>query len=168
MSEVAIYAGQGNGPKLYGLFSTNKDDATDYTLRLENADFYPAGMGNEAIFPVCWLMLSWTMAVTVRVTPILDGVVYDGTGDTTDERLTFAVTAQTDRKTQTFEIPLTRPLLDSVDGVTEIGRLAMRGERIRLRVETTGALGTTGDLIVEGCLLEHEAVVGTLAPAATP
>jgi len=167
VSTISLYAGQGNGPKLYGFLESMLDDATAYTPYMESASFWPAGAQGEAIFPVCYLTLTWTTATSIRVTPILDGVVYDGTGGTTDERLTFALGSSTNRQTDTFEIPLTRPLLDSVDGVTEIGRLAMRGARLALRIETTGSLGS-GDLILDGVWVEYQEVTSSREPAALP
>ncbi len=164
---LSVYAGGGNVGTLWGLLETNQDGAEDYTPYLESADLYPYGMQNEAVFTGCWIMLTWDTEAVVRVTPVLDGVAYDGTNGTTDERTYLDLAAQTARRTQTFEVPLTRRLLDSYDGVTEIGRLAMRGQRIRLQVDLLGALGD-GDLIFEGVLLEHEAALTTIDPLLAP
>jgi hypothetical protein len=158
MSDLfALYAGGGNTGTLYGLLDTNLDDDVSFFPYMESAAFWPAGAQGEAIFTDCFLTLTWTTATTIRMTPILDGKPYDGTNGTSDERFVFTLDAQTTRKTQTFDLPLTVPLTDSLDTTSEIGRLAMRGQRIAIRLEVVGYLGD-GDLIFDGVWVEYNPV----------
>lgn len=121
--------------------------------RAESVRWAPGGVGGEAIFTRMWIALTYDMAaVTLRFTPILDGVPQDGTGGTTDLRQTLALTAVPGtRKTERYEFTLYIPY-DS-DAV----RLALRGCWFQLLVDTTTTLGV-GTLIIEQPEIEYEIV----------
>ncbi len=122
----------------------------------------PAGVGGEAIFTRLWLALTYDMdAVTLRFTPVLDGVEMDGTGGAPDLRqtLTLAGTPGT-RVTERWEFTLYIPYDDGVDA--DAVRLALRGCWFQLLIDTTTTLGT-GDLIIEQPEIEFEVVRESVA-----
>lgn len=124
--------------------------------------FAPAGVGGEAIFTRMWLALTYDMdAVTLRFTPILDGVAQDGTGGTPDLRqtLTLAGTPGT-RVTERWEFTLYRPYDDGVD--PDAVRVALRGCWFQMMIDTTTTLGT-GDLFIEQPEIEFEVVRESVA-----
>ena len=117
----------------------------------------PGGVGGEAIFTRMWLALTYDMdAVTLRVTPVLDGVPQDGTGGTPDLRqtLTLAGTPGT-RVTERWEFTLYSPYDDGVD--PDAARVALRGCWFQLLIDATTTLGT-GDLLFEQPEIEYEIV----------
>lgn len=120
----------------------------------------PAGPENECVFVLLYFVATWTMGVDVRLTPVLDGVAYDGTGGTTDERVTLELEEQDEPVTRRFVIALTIPLLVAT---VERGRFAMRGTWFQADVETVSPLAA-GDLIFEVSVLEFEPVEDTLTP----
>lgn len=162
MPTVRTFLGGKNGSRLVELGTGNVDVAGDATYeaeitpRLETPAIYPAGLGGEAIFHVLWLTLTHTMAVDVKVEPIVDGELHSS--DWPNDSLlphTISLSAEASRKTKTFEIGLSRPHERS--GV-EVGRVGLRGERFAVRITIPNGLGT-GDLILEGLSLEREVVL---------
>ncbi|MCL7965374.1 MAG: hypothetical protein M8858_08150 [marine benthic group bacterium] len=117
----------------------------------------PAGVGGEAIFTRMWIALTYDMdAVTLRFTPILDGVPQDGTGGTPDLRQSLALTGSVGtRVTERYEFTLYYPYDDGVD--SDALRVALRGCWFQLLVETTTTLGD-GTLIIEQPEIEYEIV----------
>lgn len=132
---------------------------TDYAARATGLKLAPAGADKESIFAALWLVVTHTMAVNVRLTPIVDGVEWDGSGDTSDERITLTLAAKTKRTTEKFLIPLSVPLLIAA---IEQGRNAQRGTWFQVRVQTVGSLAE-GDLIFEANILEFEPSEATTA-----
>ncbi len=114
----------------------------------------PAGVGGECIFTTFWIMVEHTMAVTLRFTPILDDVVFDGTGGNPDLRQIIALTTKATRLVETFEFALSLPFLVSA---TEELRTALRGVWFQLQVDSSVPLAT-GDLILHQTELEYEVV----------
>lgn len=160
-----VYFGLGGGSALWRVNEGYRDGPTSdgadppvytggtaYSALLASCRIAPAGPRNNTVFPLLLLIVTHTMAVTVRMTPILDGVAYDGTGGTTDERRTIALVAKDDLTVEKFLLPLEIPLM--VDAV-ERGRYAMRGTWFQAKVETVGALAA-GTLIFEANVLDYE------------
>ena len=156
--EPRLFFGQGGGNNLY-----RSDDgaATDggaaFDIRATTNRVAPGGAGGEAMFAVLWLALTYSMAVTLRVTPLLDGVAL--------ESQDIALAAKSERTTQRWKLGLSVPLKDGM-GV-EVGRFAARGVWFQARAETVGGLGG-GDLIVEGVELEHEVLRASQKAEALP
>ncbi len=119
--------------------------------------FFPAGFQGEAIFTQFWIGFTSDMdALTVRFTPIVDDVVYDGTGGNPDLRQTVAI-AETPgtRRTFKFEFALFLPYDDGID--PDALRTALRGSWFQLLVDTVGGLGV-GDFIIDAPEIEFEIV----------
>lgn len=119
--------------------------------------FFPAGFKGEAIFTNLWIGLTADMdAITLRFTPIVDEVVYDGTLGNPDLRQTIAI-AETPgtRVTQKVELALYLPYDNGVD--PNAVRNDLRGSWFQLLVDTTTGLGV-GDLIIDKPELEFEVV----------
>lgn len=138
----------GNGVNRVGEGSS--DDGTAYDVVVETGDFAPGGEGGEAIYTAFYITVTHTMAVTLRVIPVLDGV------EQTAQQKDVALSSETSRTTKVIEVGLSIPVPDGAGG--EAGRCAMRGTRIKCRLETTGGIAA-GDLIVDKVEVEHEVVL---------
>ncbi len=153
-----LFFGQGGGNNLYRSDDTAADDAgAGFDMLATTNRVAPAGAGGEAIFTVLWLALTYTMAVTVRVTPYVDGVALDSQQ--------IALAAQAERTTKRWKVGLSVPLFDAL--LNEVARFAPRGVWFQAKVESTGGLAT-GDLIVEGVEIEHEVVRASQKAEALP
>lgn len=121
----------------------------------------PSAQGGENVFAWAIVTISWSLAATIRVQPIVDGLTDDvvlENGDLVEViRPVFNLAQQNaalQRVSQVFMVPLVRRITRA--GV-EVSRFYLRGERIQFLVESTGALGT-GELLLEGIELEFEPV----------
>ncbi|MDH3367915.1 MAG: hypothetical protein OEO17_08725 [Gemmatimonadota bacterium] len=126
------------------------------TFLAKSDRFAPAGAGGEAIFTQFWIALTYDMTVTLRFTPIVDGIVYDGTGTNPDLRQTLALTGTPGvRKTERYEFALYLPYDDGTD--PDALRTDLRGTWFQLVIDNTTVLGA-GDLIIEQPEIEFEIV----------
>jgi len=133
-----------------------QDNAVDYIPSLLTNPIAPAGASGEAIFKNAYVTLTHSMAVDVRITPIVDFVALDGTGGQPDERLTITLAdlTATGRETDRYEMGLSVPF--PLTG-TERFRNALRGAWFQLLIEGINGLAA-GDLIFEQIELEYEVV----------
>lgn len=161
---LKVYYGQSNGRKVFLGGEGATDDGEAFFLVGYSRVVSPAGSDGVAIFRSYLLTVVHTVETTLRVTPIIDGVAYDGTNGTTDERFPITLVAQEQRKVETFVVPLFRRLLDTVDPSTTVGRFYMRGSRFQVKVESLEAL-SEGDLFFDDGTLEFEPVLDTRVPA---
>ena len=119
----------------------------------------PAGVMGECIFTRIWLMVEHTMAVTLQLTPILDGHVFDGTDPLApfdqDLRQTVVLATAPTRLTEKFEFVMQLAHDDGTD--PDALRTALRGTWFQLEVATSTNLAT-GDLILHQTELEYEVV----------
>lgn len=161
MPASTLLMGQGNAPADPGAalwrFGDGADDAgTAYDFLAESNWLPVDGEAMEYVFFKCFLTLTWSMDVTIRVTPEVDqeGLTEAaGTLDFTVFRPVFTLAAPiSGRHTQTFEIPFELVVFDA--DVEKI-RQAIRGTRLRLLLESVGGLGE-GNLTVDGFRLELE------------
>lgn len=156
---LTTFYGQAGGPRIIQGRKGALDLATAFGLYAKSRTLAPAGVDGEALFCNLYLTLTWTATVALRVTPIVDGIPYDGV-DATDERKTINLTARATRKTQTFVIPLTRRLVDPRDSAVTATRFYLRGGRFQMLIESVGALGE-GDIILEAAVVEAEPMTDT-------
>lgn len=129
-----------------------------YSVRAVSARVAPSGPRRESVFAQLELIVTYSMASVIRITPILDGVAYDGSGDTTDESVDIELEAQDARVTQKFLIELVVPIIVSA---VRRGVNAMRGTWFQAKVETVGDLAA-GDLIFDINTLEYEPSTDTV------
>ena len=129
----------------------------DIVQLAKTARFFPAGFQGEAIFTQFWVGFTSDMdALTVQFTPIVDDVVYDGTGGNADLRQTVAIAEAVGiRRTFKFEFSLFLPFDDGAD--PDALRTALRGSWFQLLVDTVGGLGV-GDFIIDAPEIEFEIV----------
>lgn len=154
-ARTAVFLGQGNAPAGAAILQVGTgvtDRGVAYELFAETARVAPGGTGGEAIFTRLYVALTWSVGVTVRVTPIVDGVAEPAC--TVD--LVLPTPSDGRRQTDVKEIGLVRHLLGR-DGVTPVVAVALRGTWFAVRLETVGAIAA-GDLIGEGVDVEAEVV----------
>lgn len=154
-ARTAVFLGQGNAPAGAAILQVGvgvTDRGVAYALLAETARVAPAGPGGEAIFTRLYLALTWSVGVTIRVTPIVDGV--DEPACTVE--LVLPTPSDGRRETDVKQVGLYRPILGR-DGVTPVSSVALRGTWFAARVETVGEVAV-GDLIGEGFDVEAEVV----------
>lgn len=161
---LTTFFGQAGGPRIIQSRRGATDLGQPYALYAKSRVLAPAGVDGEALFCALYLTITWTATASLRVTPIVDGVPYDGVRQT-DERKTFTLASRADRKTETFVLPLTRKLKDARDPTVTAAKFYLRGGRFQALIESLGAL-TEGDVILEACTLETEPMTDTKRAAA--
>lgn len=149
------------GPQYYESASVTSDGDQPFTFQHTTNPWQPTAQGGENTFQWAYLALSWSMAATIQVTPVVDG-------DTA--ALTLPDGSQLKVLTSVFSLPQQPGSLQRVSQVVavplaraqirngvEVGRWYMRGERLQLTVQSTGPLGV-GELTLDGIEVEFEAV----------
>lgn len=152
LSKLFLGERGGNGVNEMDVGAT--DDGTAITAVDETGHFAPGGESGEAIFTAFYLTVTHTMAATLRIIPVLDGV------KKTDQQKDVVLSGEAERTTKIIEVGLWEPVNDDLGA--EVGRCAMRGTRIQCRIETVGGLAA-GDLILDKVEVEHEVVLETIA-----
>lgn len=149
------------GPRYYATAAVTTDGDEAFAFLFETNDWQPDAQGGESLFSWAYITLSWSMAATVRITPVIDGssasvTLPDGAIMQTITPI-FQLEQQSgsyQRVSQVFAVPLARAMVR--DGV-EVTRVYQRGQRLRLTIESTGPLGV-GELMLEGIEVEVEPV----------
>ncbi len=165
-----VFYGQGMGPNLYLAGSGFQDGGEPVQFRARTNPYRPGGPGGEALFRRLRLAVTQTMAVRLRVTPILDGVPV---AESTYE-VDFAASAE--RVQSSRELKLFRGVFDSVDASVMTGTVALRGERLEVLVESLVDSGGgtyepgigEGDLMVDDLSVEVEVVRRSQGEEAAP
>lgn len=139
-----------------------QDNSADYIPLAKSNAIAPAGASGECEFRNVYITITHSMAVDIRLTPIIDFVPQDGTGGTSDERLTFSLPALGARLTERFEMGLSIPF--PIPGPTRF-RNAPRGAWFQLLAEAEAPLAA-GDLIFEQVELQFEVVRESLVAEA--
>ena len=107
----------------------------------EGESFFTVRVATDYIAPsvltAIFATLTWDQPMTVKVVPVLDDTTYDEDGPF-DLSTSFALPAVTKKTTRTFLVPIYELLFDPVDGVTPIGRVALRGTWAGAILETVG------------------------------
>jgi len=150
-----LFLGEQGGNRLLRADDGYQDAGSAVPVRLETVPVAPAGPGGEAIFTALYVVLTATMAASVQVTPIVDGVEL--------ATQTITLSAQASRKTTHHELGLSVALLE---GATEVARFAARGTWFQARISVSAL--AAGDLIVDGLALEHEVVRESIPAQAIP
>ncbi|KKM25825.1 hypothetical protein LCGC14_1591060 [marine sediment metagenome] len=155
MSDVLFY-GEANGKRLFQSDTGHQDVDQAIAFLAESDPVAPAGVGGESIFTGLVCVFLHTMACTVVVTPIVDGVEL--------ETQSIVLGSEGTRTRVQVELGLSIPITHSA---VERGRCAPQGTWFQVRLAITAI--ATGDLIVEGVALEQEVVTeGISTQAFTP
>lgn len=150
-----LLLGQGGGNALYLVDAAAADDAgTVFDILATTNRVAPAGAGGDVLFRTLWVAVTYTMAVILKFTPILDGAALES------QTVTLAV--QSVRKVQRFRLGLSKKNLDTY-GV-EVSRTGARGAFLQVKVETSGGCAA-GDLIVDGLEVERRILKGAYQKA---
>lgn len=149
-----LFLGERGGNGINEMDVGTTDDGVAIAAVGETGHFAPGGESGEAIFTAFYLTVTHTMAVTIRLIPVLDGV------EKTAQQKDVVLGNEASRKTKIIEVGLWEPVNDDLGA--EVGRCAMRGTRIQCRVETVGGLAA-GDLILDEVEVEYEVVLETIA-----
>ncbi len=152
---VLFYGGRDTEASVLETNNGFQDNLVDYVPLAKTNPIAPAGSSGEAIFTNVYITLTHSMAVDIRVTPIVDFIALDGTGGQPDERLIFSLPDLTpNRLTERFEMGLSLPF--PLTG-TERFRNSLRGAFFQLQYEAINGLAL-GDLIFDQTELEYEVV----------
>jgi hypothetical protein len=149
--QVAAYGRQGSNKVLQSDMG-HQDDGNVYRSRPELGPVAPAGADGECLFTELWLAIEHTMAVTLRVTPIVDDVALPS------KDIVLGAQATRTKVSQELSLEVT------TNGHTHF----KRGRFFAVRIETRsgGAPGlATGDLIFEHATLCYEVVRESLVAA---
>lgn len=160
---VGLLWGEGRAAD-YGRYwvatATASDDGVPWGLLMESNDIAPGGLGGECAFTMAFLTVRAAAGTVLRVTPVLNDTSMAALAipDGTVEVLPLSVTVPQQSGSpapmvvQSFEVPL---LLAHVKGGIRQAVFHPRGERMRLRVESVGPIGT-GTFRVESAEIEHQ------------
>ncbi len=148
MSTETLFFGEANGNRLLEADTGHQDVDLAIAVLAESDPISPAGPGGESVFYGLTCVILHTMAVTIVVTPIVDGVAL--------ETQNIVLTAKGTRTREQIELGLSIPIMDEEEPPVERGRCAPRGTWFQVRLSITAI--ATGDLIVEGVALEQEVV----------
>lgn len=158
----------GAGAVLYRMGSGLTDPGSVIVAgRWESERIAYAGIGGEAIYRGLTLVLNSTAACTLRITPIVDDVVYDATGINASVDLVVPAPATARRTFVNQECVFSLSYQDS-DGV-EQSRQGLRGCWGQFRIDVVAgpgadADGNPGELILEGIALDAEVVRSSSEP----
>lgn len=173
VTPTRFFFGLGSTASLYRYGTLPTDDGAAVLARVETQKFAPAGVGGEAIFTAIMPVIVYTAAVTIRFTPIVDGLLYSGgAGLGVNAAVPISLTQPTDGRRAWWrgDLGLSLPYVrDSIDR----GRYALRGTWFQLRAEVTSVigldtLGNPGVVLLEGCDLEFEPVGVSVDRVASP
>lgn len=160
-ANLRVFGGQGGGDALFLLLDGATDDGVAYPVLARTG---PLVAPNEGVWPAVFAALTTAGDVTFRLTPIVDGVAYDGVA-ASDERLYVYVTGSTgDRVSTEYLLPTTKPLLDPLDPSVELARFFQRGMRFALLIEMVGS-APDADVILDRFEVEFEPVDISQDPA---
>jgi len=157
---LAIFYGQSGGPNIYLADTGARDGGVRFGLIAKSNPLAPGGFGSECVFTGCYVAIRHTMAVTVRLTPFIDGM------ELTDCRTSIALPAHASPQRQVIEVGWFQNLRDPLDTSVVVARVFPRGAYAQLLIETftdDGAGGLrpgleTGEFVVETAELEYEVV----------
>lgn len=130
------------------------DDGASYSLFVKTDRVAPAGVGGESAFHNLYIPIEHDVAVTLRVTAIVDGVALTAQD--------FALSAPSARKVTLLEVPTTVRFPVTIANFGSLAQFAARGTWLQVQLETVGAV--TGYVAAGGVDLEHETLRETSQP----
>ena len=155
LNVVVPVVGQRSGNRYLDMDLTELDFDQRFGAKMKSVAVAPAGRSGECTFPAVYLTITHTMAVTLRLTPYVDGVAKASKD--------VVLTTKATRTQAVIEVGFAEPLVDGV----EQGKFYLRGTWFSLQIETLVDAGglvpgiATGDLLFEEAAVEYEAVTET-------
>jgi hypothetical protein len=160
MPGVRVLMGQAGavpatGAAIWQFYEGGDDAGPLYDIVAESV-WVPAHPGyTDYIFYAVFVTVTWTMAVTLRVSAQIDSDAATETINGWDfaklgPELVLAPTGT--RRTETYEFPL---MTKMSRGGSEVARNGLRGRRARIRIESFGGVGA-GALIIDGVGIDRE------------
>jgi hypothetical protein len=134
--------------KIYALNQGHMDDATGVDFLAESNPVAPGGTEMDCIFNRLYVTLTWSMPVTVRCTPVVDGVAI--TASQFD--IVLAALPTSERQSKVYDRALYQP---HVRGGVAKYRKALRGTWFAIRVQSINGIGP-GDIIVDEVNLDYD------------
>lgn len=150
------------GPQYFQTADVTTDGGEPFQFKFQTNPWQPDAQGGECVFAWADITPSWSMSGTIRVSAYADNngdplEMPDG-NILENVRSTFLIDQQggnLERVSEIFPVPLVRRLTTS-DG-DEISRWYLRGQRLTVILESTGALGV-GELLLEGIEVSYDPV----------
>lgn len=143
------YAAEAGGNRIVQLDTGHQDAGEPLEFVVESAAVAPAGVSGDCAFDRLRIVLTWSAACSLTVTPVLDGVelVESAHGIVLAAGATPAA-----RQSKSYELVLRRV---SASGST----YALRGTWLAVRIE--GTVESAGDVILDPSVLEYEVLTPT-------
>ena len=155
------------GPQYFESSNATSDGGEAFAFQFTTNPWQPQAQGGECVFAWAYLAFSYSLGVTVQVTPVVDG---DSSTLTMDDGSTLAPitssftfaqqTGNLQRLQTVVAVPLVRVHTRNGD---EVNRFYLRGERLQLVIQSTGPLGV-GELTLDGIEVEFEPVRKAIYP----
>lgn len=138
---MILYA-DASAPDIYQYQQASLDDDGEaVTWRATTATWAPNNWHDEAVIRTAVVVVSSNVGADLRITPIVNGVKYDGTNGNPDSRVTFTIPtpAAGERLTARPIVGLYRPIVFEGDG-TVLGRVGLRGTYFQFQLDSIGAV----------------------------
>lgn len=159
-----LLLGGAAGGTVYRWGSSVQDAGVGVRFRAVTQIFAPNGWKDEALFRTVTVVVSSTVGVDCRLTPIIDGLVCDGAAGRPDSRVAFSVPvpAAGARAVTKQQIGLFLPVIVAA---VAVGRMGLRGTWVQVLLESTSepvlpSGETNVDLRFDGIELDFAALAG--------
>lgn len=153
MPDSIFLLGQGGGNKIFQGGVGYQDDGVAYVSRGRSNRVAPAGVKGEAVFTGVFFSITHTMAVTLKIVPVVDDVALNTLFPDTYP-VELVLLAKPERTMERFLLALSIPMRDSA-GVDR-GKAYPRGCWFQLLVYDGGL--AAGDLVYEVDEVEYQIV----------
>lgn len=129
-NDIRLFIGQAGGPNLYQLDSSFLDGAVRYGVLAQSTPVAPAGQSADTILYGAYLSVTLSMGVTLRITPVVDGVVL------TQAARVVRLDSSTEERLERIEVGFAVPYTDENDPTFVLFNYAPRGIYVGIQVET--------------------------------
>lgn len=140
MSATILLFGAKDQGHVYLSSQSNPSDAeVPVTLRAVTAVWAPSGWWGDALWRTVTVTVSANVGASFLLTPIVDGIVLDGTNGAVDSRVNWSIpTPSAGQRVQTKRVVgLSRPI---TIGTTSTSVVGLRGTWLQILIETVGAI----------------------------
>jgi len=129
-NDIRLFIGQSGGPNLYQLDSTFLDGEARYGVKAQSTPVAPAGQSADTILYGAYLSVTLSMGITLKITPVVDGVVL------TQAARTVRLDSSTEERLERVEVGFAVPFVDENDPTFVLFYYAPRGIYVGIQVET--------------------------------